>query len=167
MTQTNWHLFNLFSKHRNSFGEVRTRWINYNEHNIFHIFDLIILFIEKRYFKYILPNIKCCNIEFWFHIHRPLMMSVSLCSICSFVVILWDFNWMWISPRPSFEFVHSISGIVTVSLSVFQVAIGLFRPHKDSPCRGTFNIVHRLSGVTAFCCSSKNIFDASESRFML
>lgn len=57
----------------------------------------------------------------WFQVHRALMLSVPVISIVSFLVILADVQWKWISQTISLNFAHSIIGIITIGLSVIQV----------------------------------------------
>ena len=78
--------------------------------------------IIARYFKFLLPNTKLCNLQIWFVIHRPMMMCVPIISIAAFILILWEADWQWISLYESTTFfTHSIFGIVTIGLSIVQV----------------------------------------------
>jgi hypothetical protein len=77
-----------------------------------------------RYFKFMLPNFKLCNLDFWFILHRPIMISVTIISVLGFISILWHSNWQWVSLSNSvIVFVHSIFGIVTICLSIVQVRL--------------------------------------------
>ena len=59
--------------------------------------------------------------EFWFNVHRPLMIFVPICSSVAFIVILADLEWKWLETTQLTNFVHSIFGIVTIGLSIIQV----------------------------------------------
>jgi presenilin-like A22 family membrane protease len=73
------------------------------------------------------------NVQFWFFIHRPLMISVPIISIASFIIILWGCNWSWIDNSEQLNFAHSIIGIITISFSVIQVIIFLlFKKYKHN-----------------------------------
>ena len=77
--------------------------------------------ILARYFKSLFPNFKTCDVQFWFFIHRPLMLSVPLISLAAFILILSQLNWSWVTISSSVGFTHSIFGIVVVALSLVQV----------------------------------------------
>ncbi len=79
--------------------------------------------LVARYFKFMLPDVKLCKIKFWFLLHRPLMVCVTLISIASFIIILWGVEWKWVDPDESVIFAHSIFGIVTIGLAIIQVII--------------------------------------------
>ena len=49
------------------------------------------------------------------------MIMVPILTFTSFIVILSDLDWKWVSPTSRVEFAHSIFGIVTVSFSILQV----------------------------------------------
>ena len=59
--------------------------------------------------------------EVWFIIHRTLMVSVSVLSLSGLLLILIEKNWSWIPIGLNIGFAHSITGILTISLSVLQV----------------------------------------------
>ena len=61
------------------------------------------------------------NVQFWFFIHRPLMISVPILSIISFIVILSYMDWKWVDSSSQPEYAHSITGILTIAFSVVQV----------------------------------------------
>ena len=76
----------------------------------------------KRYYKYICPEVKLMKLQFWFFIHRPLMISVSIVSIISFLIIL-SRDWKWVTTdSDKTNFSHSITGILTISFSIVQVS---------------------------------------------
>ncbi len=81
------------------------------------------LFLENynRYFKFIFPSSKLFNLQFWFNIHRPFMFSVSILSIVGLIVILYELKWTWIDKVNLMSFIHSIFGIVSISLATIQV----------------------------------------------
>ena len=66
------------------------------------------------------------NVQFWFFIHRPLMISVPIVSIIAFIVILSQLKWGWIDSTEQLNFAHSIIGIITISFSVVQVILNYF-----------------------------------------
>jgi hypothetical protein len=79
-----------------------------------------------RYYKYFLPNVKWFKVQFWFNAHRSLMFSVPVLSIISFLIILSELDWKWISlesRETNQKFAHSIFGIVAIGLSFFQVKL--------------------------------------------
>ena len=61
------------------------------------------------------------NVQFWFFIHRPLMISVPIVSIIAFLIILSQLRWGWVDSTEQPNFAHSIIGIITISFSVLQV----------------------------------------------
>ena len=86
-----------------------------------------------RYYKYIFPSVKLMNVQFWFFIHRPLMISVPIISIIAFLIILSQLQWSWIVNTSQPNFAHSIIGIITISFSVIQVIIFLlFKKYKHN-----------------------------------
>lgn len=76
-----------------------------------------------RYFKFIFQKLTLFNTQIWFLIHFPLMASVVIISIVAFLIILSNANWQWVSLKsdPVFIFVHSIFGILAISLAFIQV----------------------------------------------
>lgn len=81
--------------------------------------------IIARYYKFLLPTVKICKFDFWFNIHRPLMLLVVIISVVGLIVILSFRNWTWVTTDEPVIFAHSIFGIVTISLAVLQVIIFL------------------------------------------
>ena len=79
-----------------------------------------------RYYKFIFPTVKWFNLQFWFNIHRPVMIFVPILSIIAFIVILADLGWKWVDIESKVGFAHSIFGIVVIGLSVIQVCILTF-----------------------------------------
>jgi hypothetical protein len=76
-----------------------------------------------RYFKFLFDERPFCGVQFWFFIHRPVMIFVPICSIAALLVILAQLNWKWVSSSQSISLAHSIVGIVAICLSFFQVHI--------------------------------------------
>jgi hypothetical protein len=75
-----------------------------------------------RYFKFIFQNRNIFKMQIWFAIHFPLMVSVPIISLVSFLIILSYVNWQWLQVTDStVMFVHSIFGIFTLGLSFIQV----------------------------------------------
>ncbi len=74
-----------------------------------------------RYYKYVLPKAKLCGVQFWFNFHRIIMIFVTTLSIVSFIIILSQLNWSWVSDSDSVSYTHSIFGILTICLSIIQV----------------------------------------------
>lgn len=61
------------------------------------------------------------GVQFWFFVHRPLMISVPIISLIAFLVILSDLKWKWVDSTEQPHFAHSIIGIITISFSFIQV----------------------------------------------
>jgi presenilin-like A22 family membrane protease len=74
-----------------------------------------------RYYKFLFPNFNWLDINFWFHLHRPIMIMVPLMSIAAFILILAYNNWNWTDNDIKVNFAHSIFGIVAISVSILQV----------------------------------------------
>ena len=66
------------------------------------------------------------NVQFWFFIHKPLMISVPIVSIIAFIIILSQLKWTWVDSTDQLNFAHSIIGIITISFSVVQVILNYF-----------------------------------------
>lgn len=112
-----------------------------------------------RYYKETFLNFKLCNIDFWFVIHRPLMIVVSLVSIVALILILVQLDWKWLTLQSgSVSFSHSLFGIITISFSVIQVIMGTIRPDKDSKYRHIFNIAHRIIGLLCMLFAIVTLF---------
>jgi hypothetical protein len=77
--------------------------------------------IFARYFKFIFPDFNACNVQFWFFIHKPLMISVPIISITAFILALAAAGWAWVSSSSTLIFAHSIIGIIVIGLSIVQV----------------------------------------------
>ena len=75
-----------------------------------------------RYYKYLLPYVKTCGVQFWFLMHRIIMIFVPLLSIISFIVILAQLNWEWVLTENKLDLTHSIFGILAICLSIIQVS---------------------------------------------
>jgi hypothetical protein len=78
-------------------------------------------YIFKRYYKFLLPDIKICELQFWFVIHKPIMILVPIISFIGLLIILADMNWKWIDLSSPIQFSHSIIGLVALILSFVQV----------------------------------------------
>ena len=74
-----------------------------------------------RYYKYLYPNIKLCGVQFWFLMHRPIMLLVPILSIISFLIILSQLDWFWVLSSIPVAFTHSIFGIIAIIFSIIQV----------------------------------------------
>ena len=110
--------------------------------------------IFARYYKFILPKARLFNLDFWFNIHRPLMMSVPVVSIVAFMVILADLNWKWVDfELTPISFAHSIFGILAIAMSLVQIFIAFFRCEKDHPKRFIFDLFHRFFGLSTYLFS--------------
>lgn len=77
------------------------------------------LFLFKGYFKYI--KRKMCGFDFWFAIHRPCMIAVTLLSLAGFIMIFYQKNWTWVDPKSTKSFIHSLCGATTICLALIQV----------------------------------------------
>lgn len=80
-------------------------------------------FFRLGYYKYLLPEKMICNVQFWFVMHRSLMSSVPLLSIIGLFLILYAKDWTWVSSSVKINFAHSLTGIITIGISVIQVSI--------------------------------------------
>ena len=83
-----------------------------------------------RYYKFLLPNVKLFDLQFWFVIHRPLMIFVPIVAITAFIVILADLDWKWVESSERLPFAHSIIGIITIGFSLIQVRFISFIPFE-------------------------------------
>jgi hypothetical protein len=71
-----------------------------------------------RYYKSLLSRKKS---QFWFFIHRVVLVFATLLSIAAFILVLADQSWTWASYQNGISFAHSITGIITIALAVVQV----------------------------------------------
>ena len=111
----------------------------------------------SRYYKFLIGDQRILKYNIWFALHAPVMILVALISIAALLIILSARRWSWVNAdEQPLEFAHSIFGIVTIGLSVIQVALGLLRPSLEHPKRFIFNLVHRLFGISAFIFSGIN-----------
>lgn len=62
-----------------------------------------------------------CGVQFWFTIHRPVMMTTFLLSIISLIFALAHKKWKWVDSSSGVNFAHSILGILTIAFASFQV----------------------------------------------
>ena len=99
-----------------------------------------------------------CNVDFWFAMHRPIMMTVPVLSVAGFIAIFYYKNWTWVSSIAPINFAHSITGIITVALSVVQPFMALLRPDKKANNRYIFNWAHRTVGMLALSLSIVTVF---------
>ncbi|CAF0731342.1 unnamed protein product [Brachionus calyciflorus] len=111
-----------------------------------------------RYMKFLFPNFKLCGLRFWFLVHQPCMIMVSLISIAAFLVILSKCEWKWISTDEPINYAHSIFGIVAICFSIFQGFVGLLRPSQSHSRRYIFNYFHKIMGYSAFIFSIVALF---------
>jgi hypothetical protein len=79
--------------------------------------------VFARYYKFIFPNLKLFKIDFWFNIHRPVMIFVSVVSVAAFLLILYDLEWKWVdyATVSKTTFAHSVCGILAIGLAFLQV----------------------------------------------
>lgn len=84
-----------------------------------------------------------------------MMVLVPILAVIAFLIILADLDWEWIenTEEERTAYVHSITGILAIILSIIQVVIALVRPKPDAKFRYIFNEVHRFIGITAFLLS--------------
>jgi hypothetical protein len=78
--------------------------------------------IIARYCKNLLPDKKFCGVQFWFTLHRPIMVMVPVLSIIALLIILSAVDWKWMETEEKLEFTHSIFGIVAIGFAFFQVS---------------------------------------------
>lgn len=81
---------------------------------------------SQGYYKYLFPDRTMGGLQFWFVIHRSVMILVCFFSIASFVLILAFKKWSWIDYSLKLNFSHSIFGIVSIGLVFFQVKFNNF-----------------------------------------
>ncbi len=74
-----------------------------------------------RYYKYLFTRRKFFGLDFWFVIHRPIMVFVLVFSIIALLVILSQLDWKWISTDRKVAFTHSIFGIFAIIFAFIQV----------------------------------------------
>lgn len=77
---------------------------------------------HKGYYKYLYPDKLICGVQFWFTVHRSVMIITVILSIVAFILALAFKEWSWINPEdPSTHLVHSIFGIIAIGVAFFQV----------------------------------------------
>jgi hypothetical protein len=83
--------------------------------------------VFARYYKFLFPDFKIFGLAFWFNVHRPVMIFVSLVSVAAFILILKDLEWKWInySTAPKITYTHSICGILVICLAFLQANYNL------------------------------------------
>lgn len=123
-----------------------------------------------RYYKYLFPSTFICKAQFWFVIHRPLMILVSVLTLLALVLIL-VFHNLGSEEMPhgrrvrrhahdednQHSFVnsaHSIFGVLTISISIIQVIMGFLRCDKGHKDRHIFNRMHKTLGFLSLIFSS-------------
>ncbi|CAF0757395.1 unnamed protein product [Brachionus calyciflorus] len=111
-----------------------------------------------RYYKYIFPGVKLGGVQFWFTIHRSFMAGVCLLTLVAFGFIFAFKNWKWTDPSSRVNFMHSIFGIVTITLCLVQPIMAFFRPDKGEQNRPIFNWAHRSVGIIAYISSTVAVF---------
>ena len=109
-----------------------------------------------RYFKYLLASNTCCNVPFWFVIHRPLLVISPIIAILAFIIVFSVLNWKWVDSVLTLDFVHSIFGIITIVLAVVQSILGFSRCDVGHKYRYIYNHTHRMLGILIFICSGMN-----------
>jgi hypothetical protein len=82
--------------------------------------------ILARYYKFVFPHTKICNLKIWFVLHRPLMLLAYVVTVCSILIIFADKDWLWINTTNLNAFVHSIIGMTVLGLATLQVSVREF-----------------------------------------
>lgn len=94
-----------------------------------HFLNLILFFYIInfkwlfRYYKFIFPKVRWFDLQFWFNMHRPMMIMVPIASVVAFIIILSYLDWKWVEAEEKTAFAHSIFGIFTICLSIIQVIV--------------------------------------------
>ena len=109
------------------------------------------------------------KLQFWFVMHRSIMISVTVLSLVGFLFILIKKQWTWVQIGSTANFVHSIVGILVICFVFVQPLMALFRPDKDDLNRPVFNWAHRCLGILTYILSSKypNHFEQNYNSFWL
>ena len=82
----------------------------------------------------------------WFTMHRSLQIAGVLLTLCGFGFVYAHVGSLGLSGK------HHVLGLCTIILAIFQVFLGVFRPHKadasekSSLCRTLWEIFHKLLG---------------------
>jgi uncharacterized protein involved in cysteine biosynthesis len=102
--------------------------------------------VLARFYKESFSRVRPCGFEFWFAIHRPVMLVALTMTIVAFIVILaglilyffvifsivlnlillQEMDWKWVHSSERLEFVHSIAGIIAIILACVQVKVFFF-----------------------------------------
>ena len=72
------------------------------------------------YYRYMLPNTSYCDCQFWFLMHFPVMLGVSMAALFAFLLALIYERWGLVSISSPY-FVHMLFGLLTIGLSLMQV----------------------------------------------
>lgn len=71
-----------------------------------------------RYYRDILSDVTS---GVWFLAHRAIMLTVTVLSLIGLVIILGALDWTWVESSDGLALVHSILGIIAISLAFIQV----------------------------------------------
>ncbi|GAU99581.1 hypothetical protein RvY_10558 [Ramazzottius varieornatus] len=109
-----------------------------------------------RYYKDMWLQYQPCGLKLWFHIHRPVMVSVVSITIAAIVIIFVEVGG-W-TQTPAQLNPHPIIGIIAFVLALIQPIMAFFRPHPGEPKRWIFNWAHFSVGFAAHSMAIAAIF---------
>ncbi len=121
--------------------------------------DYIRIIQFYRYYKNLFSSKTFFGMQFWYLIHRPLMITVLGLSILALLIILSDLNWGWVAKTNRAAYTHSVFGILTLVVMFFQIFIGVLRPTRLHEKRNMFNIFHRCVGIGIYLFAGLSLFD--------
>lgn len=123
-----------------------------------------------------LPNRLFFDSKFWFIMHFPVMLGVTILCLMAFLLAMIARGWTLFSLNfNSYFFLHEFFGITCMCLNLIQViykylfrlifnlalkkmksfkAIAILRPEKDSKWRPYFNWFHRITGLLSYILAS-------------
>jgi hypothetical protein len=141
----------------------------FQAHGIIMVFAWILFaptgILISRYFKRTWANQIVCGEASWFSAHRFILSIATILTILGFQFILVAEEGTWVGSGDEIKhFIHSITGIIVISLAIFQLFIALFRCKPISSYRKQFNYIHRTFGISALILSIITIFLATYFR---
>ena len=134
-------------------------------HGIIMIFTWILIAstgaLISRYFKNSWTDNLICGKAAWFAVHRFLMSIAAVLTTIGFLFILVFTQGTWVDQGLTRPFVHSITGVLVISLAFFQPFTALFRCEPDSRYRFIFNYIHAFLGFSTLILSITTLFLAT------
>ncbi|XP_064625176.1 ferric-chelate reductase 1-like [Lineus longissimus] len=104
--------------------------------------------VISRHFKNVFTKFVCGS-QRWFQIHRWVMFALYTLTMVSMVLII-----AYIQGWTKIALLHSIFGMIAISLSTLQVVAGLLRPDPSSKHRPAYNWLHRIFGQISHVCAA-------------